>query len=99
MVVWDQFKGSQFSSLSFLSLCPKEGTSLSRLLLVSGAGSQLVSEPKAPTDTCRKDTCYFQPKADSLDNLARSKILVNFPISLHMLLNIKYQCSTKLTKE
>lgn len=100
VVVWDQFKGCQFASLPF----PLYNvlTSLS-WLLVCAAGSQIpeqfVSKPKAPTDTCRKDTYYIQPKADSVDNLARSKILVNFPIPLHMLLNIQYQCSTKLTKE
>lgn len=91
-------------SLSFPFVqCSKGETRLSWLLLVCAAGSQIpeqfVSSPKAPTDTCRKDSCYIQPKADSVDNLARSKILVNFPISFHMLLNMKYQCSTKLTKE
>lgn len=95
-------KGARWlSSLPFPFSLRKEPTSADSCWFAGGSQipQPFVTNPKAPTDTCRKDACYTQSKADSVDNLARSKILANSPISLHKSLNIKYQCSTKLTKE
>lgn len=67
-------KGHQSTSLSFPQL-PEEGTSLSQLLLVCAPPEScrgLSQTPQHSQKPAKKTLANIQPKADSIDDLARS---------------------------